>query len=218
MRVRDREAADEVVQRVFLRLATRARRGQVLPRALPRRRLERRELDRARLRVDGEGGRDAARRLGRRRAGRVRGVGGRARPRRLDRRPPRPRARGARPAPPRGALARRRWRSGSGSSATPSTRRPTEVIGRWRRSSVLHKAVDELFADYAAALARGERPRAARLPGQAPGPEADELATMIERFLQAAPRAGRDRGGVGAARWLAPARAAAARAPPSGRG
>ncbi len=48
-------------------------------------------------------------------------------------------------------------------------------------------AVDELFADYAAALARGERPRAADYVDRA-GVEADELATMIERFLQAAPR------------------------------
>lgn len=52
---------------------------------------------------------------------------------------------------------------------------------------MLHKAVDELFADYAAALARGERPRARDYLDQA-GAEADELATMIERFLQSAPR------------------------------
>ena len=48
-------------------------------------------------------------------------------------------------------------------------------------------AVDELFADYAAALARGERPRAADYLDRA-GAEADALATMIERFLQAVPR------------------------------
>lgn len=48
-------------------------------------------------------------------------------------------------------------------------------------------AVDELFADYAAALARGERPRTAEYLDRA-GRGADELATMIERFLQAAPR------------------------------
>jgi len=56
---------------------------------------------------------------------------------------------------------------------------------------VLHKAVDELFADYAAALARGERPRARDYldrAGAEAEAEADELATMIERFLQAAPR------------------------------
>lgn len=52
---------------------------------------------------------------------------------------------------------------------------------------MLHKAVDELLADYAAALARGERPRARDYLDRA-GAEADELATMIERFLQAAPR------------------------------
>ncbi len=52
---------------------------------------------------------------------------------------------------------------------------------------MLHKAVEELFAEYAAALARGERPRARDYLDRA-GAEADELATMIERFLQAAPR------------------------------
>jgi len=52
---------------------------------------------------------------------------------------------------------------------------------------VLHKAVDELFTDYAAALARGDRPRALDYLDRA-GAEADELATMIERFLQVAPR------------------------------
>lgn len=52
---------------------------------------------------------------------------------------------------------------------------------------MLHKAVDELFADYAAALARGQRPRAADYLDRAGG-EAAALATMIERFLQAVPR------------------------------
>ena len=52
---------------------------------------------------------------------------------------------------------------------------------------MLPSAVDELFADYAAALARGERPRARDYLDRA-GADADELATMIERFLQAAPR------------------------------
>lgn len=48
-------------------------------------------------------------------------------------------------------------------------------------------AVDELFADYAAALARGERPRTADYLERA-GAEADALAMMIERFLQGVPR------------------------------
>jgi len=47
--------------------------------------------------------------------------------------------------------------------------------------------VDELFADYASALSRGERPRAADYLDRA-GAEAAALATMIERFLQAVPR------------------------------
>src|SRR5688500_15447783 len=67
------------------------------------------------------------------------------------------------------------------------TRRRTGVIGRWRRYSMLDRAIDALFADYAAAVARGERPRAHDYLDKA-GAEADELATMIERFLQAAPR------------------------------
>ena len=48
-------------------------------------------------------------------------------------------------------------------------------------------AVHELFAEYAAALARGERPRARDFLDRA-GPEAGELGELIERFLQAAPR------------------------------
>ena len=49
------------------------------------------------------------------------------------------------------------------------------------------RAVDELFAEYAAAFGRGERPRAGDYLERA-GAEADELAAMIERFLRAAPR------------------------------
>ena len=49
------------------------------------------------------------------------------------------------------------------------------------------EAIEELYAEYAASLARGERPRARDYLDRA-GTEAEELATMIERFLQAAPR------------------------------
>lgn len=45
----------------------------------------------------------------------------------------------------------------------------------------------ELFAEYAALVARGERPRAGEFIERA-GSEADTLATMIDRFLRAAPR------------------------------
>lgn len=48
-------------------------------------------------------------------------------------------------------------------------------------------AVQELFAEYAAAFARGERPRARDFLDRA-GAEAGELGVMIARFLQAAPR------------------------------
>ena len=49
------------------------------------------------------------------------------------------------------------------------------------------RAVDELFAEYASALGRGERPRAAEFLARA-GEDVDELAAMIDRLLRAAPR------------------------------
>ena len=49
------------------------------------------------------------------------------------------------------------------------------------------RAVDELFAEYAAAFGRGERPRAGDYLARATE-ERDELAAMIDRFLRAAPR------------------------------
>jgi len=47
--------------------------------------------------------------------------------------------------------------------------------------------VSELFAEYADAFARGERPRAAEYVDRA-GAEGDALAAMIDRFLRSAPR------------------------------
>lgn len=47
--------------------------------------------------------------------------------------------------------------------------------------------MDELFAEYADAFARGERPRASEYVARA-GADADELAALIDRFLRAAPR------------------------------
>ena len=52
---------------------------------------------------------------------------------------------------------------------------------------MLPNAVEELFAEYASAFARGERPRARDFLDRA-GADGDALAAMIERFLQAAPR------------------------------
>jgi hypothetical protein len=49
------------------------------------------------------------------------------------------------------------------------------------------RAVDELFAQYAAAYGRGEHPRAGDYLARAGG-EHEELAAMIDRFLRAAPR------------------------------
>jgi hypothetical protein len=46
--------------------------------------------------------------------------------------------------------------------------------------------VDELFGEYAAAYARGERPAASEFLARAGG-EADELAGLIDRFLGRAP-------------------------------
>jgi hypothetical protein len=46
--------------------------------------------------------------------------------------------------------------------------------------------VDELFGEYAAAYARGERPAAGEFLARAGG-EADELAGLIDRFLSVAP-------------------------------
>jgi hypothetical protein len=52
---------------------------------------------------------------------------------------------------------------------------------------LLDKAVDELFAQYAAAHSRGQRPRVAEYLARA-GEDADELAAMIDRLLRTAPR------------------------------
>jgi len=49
------------------------------------------------------------------------------------------------------------------------------------------RVVDELFAEYAAAFGRGERPRASEFLERAAGGR-DELAAMIDRLLRAAPR------------------------------
>jgi hypothetical protein len=49
------------------------------------------------------------------------------------------------------------------------------------------KLAHELFAEYAALAARGERPRASEYLSRA-GAEADLLAGMIDRYLRAAPR------------------------------
>lgn len=49
------------------------------------------------------------------------------------------------------------------------------------------RAVDELFAEYAEAFGRGERPRAGEYLARA-GEARDELAALIDRFLRAAPR------------------------------
>jgi hypothetical protein len=51
--------------------------------------------------------------------------------------------------------------------------------------------VDELFAEYATAYARGERPAAGDLLARA-GADAEELAALIDGFLARAPRPGAD--------------------------
>src|SRR5437764_827370 len=74
--------------------------------------------------------------------------------------------------------------SGWESRGTPSTRRSTTAIGRWRRSSVAD--VVALFEEYAAAYARGERPQAREYLERA-GAGADELAGLISVWLRAVP-------------------------------
>jgi len=66
-----------------------------------------------------------------------------------------------------------------------STRRSITAIASWRRSSVPEQ-VAQLFAEYADAYARGERPRAEEYLARAGG-QADELAGLLERFVQATP-------------------------------
>jgi hypothetical protein len=60
----------------------------------------------------------------------------------------------------------------------------------------------ELFQAYADAHARGERPRASEYVDRAGG-DADELATMLDRFIEAAPaREAREEDAVLLAAWL----------------
>jgi hypothetical protein len=67
---------------------------------------------------------------------------------------------------------------------------------------VLRKKVDELFADYATAYASGKRPSAERYLAQA-GDDVDELAALIDRFLQATPRRASSPGDASLlSRWL----------------
>src|SRR5215211_3136802 len=66
-----------------------------------------------------------------------------------------------------------------------STSASTALIASSRRGS-LSEDVRELFATYAAAYASGERPRVEDYLARA-GEGADELATLIERFLERAP-------------------------------
>ena len=185
LRVRDRQAADEVAQRVFLRLAKELADGKTY--SVPYRVVvwsvvkwtaqgyEWAAKEGATLPDDWDPtGPDE-----------LRGVGGRAEPGCADRRPTRPRPRGARPAPPRGPLA------GAGGRAArdhAERRRP----GRPPRSSkgggeACCLGPTELFAEYADALARGERPRAADYLDRA-GAEADALARMFEGLHKATAR------------------------------
>jgi hypothetical protein len=64
-----------------------------------------------------------------------------------------------------------------------SIRRSTTDTRSWRRSSVAD--VFELFDEYAAAYARGEHPRAGEYLERA-GPQADELAGLIDEYLKRA--------------------------------
>jgi hypothetical protein len=64
------------------------------------------------------------------------------------------------------------------------------AIASWRRSSV--PELFELFDEYAAAYARGERPQARAYLDRA-GAQADELAALIDEFLRRSPAAEPDK-------------------------
>src|SRR5438094_7078845 len=66
----------------------------------------------------------------------------------------------------------------------PSIRRSTTAIASWRRSSV--PELFELFDEYAAAYARGERPEADEYLARA-GNERDQLASLLDEFLRRSP-------------------------------
>src|SRR6266545_2227918 len=66
-----------------------------------------------------------------------------------------------------------------------STRRSTTRMRSWRRSCVAER-VEELFGEYAAAYARGERPQAREFLARAGG-HVEELAHLIDAFLARAP-------------------------------
>ena len=67
----------------------------------------------------------------------------------------------------------------------PSTRPCITAIASWQGSSVSDR-VFALFDEYASAYARGERPEAREYLERA-GEDRDELARLIDGFLQAAP-------------------------------
>lgn len=67
----------------------------------------------------------------------------------------------------------------------PLTRRCTTAIASWQGSSVPDRLF-ALFDEYASAYARGERPEAREYLERA-GEDRDELARLIDGFLQAAP-------------------------------
>jgi hypothetical protein len=67
----------------------------------------------------------------------------------------------------------------------PLTRRCTTAIASWQGSSVADRLF-ALFDEYASAYARGERPEAREYLARA-GEEGNELARLIDGFLQAAP-------------------------------
>src|SRR5947208_12321437 len=71
-----------------------------------------------------------------------------------------------------------------------STRLCTTPTESWRRS-LASELIDGLFAQYAAAYSRGERPDAAEFLELA-GPGAPKLSRLIDAFLARAPAPARD--------------------------
>src|SRR4051812_41899160 len=84
-----------------------------------------------------------------------------------------------------------------------STKRYTTRVRSSRRRGRMREDVFTLFDEYAASFARGERPDARAYLHRA-GDERDELAILIERYLERVPPPAPDEDAIAlASAWLA---------------
>src|SRR5215211_1559443 len=79
-----------------------------------------------------------------------------------------------------------RSRRSSSSTGTPSTRLSGEPTRNFGDSWTMHNRAYELFDDFAAAWARGERPSLDDYLERA-GPESEQLARLVEEYVVRAP-------------------------------